>query len=448
MKKKKFNYFIVFLIVFMIFLRIINKVLFYGVNDLLWMIMTIILFIFSIFLSFKFKFVQFRFGKMIKCLFKKDETSGEDNITSLESLSISMAARIGVGSLSGIAIAIYLGGPGVIFWMWISSLILSILTYVESYLGVKFQINNHGKYLGGPFYYIKDGLGNRSLSLIYAVVILFAYIVGFLGIQSNTIVKSVVPIFDISPVVISLILCIFTMVVIFRNTKVIVSFTSKLVPLMGFIYILLGVYIIFDNFNVIDDIFRLIIKDAFTLRTGFVSMILIGIQKGLFASENGLGSSAIAAGGVKDNPSKQGMIQLFGVHFTTLIICTITAFIVLNSNYSLVSGNINGIEIITLVFYNNFGLFGSYLLCLITILFAFSTIISGYFYGEVSLKYLNSEVSSYGIFGLKIFSLILIFLGGVINSSIIWTVIDLFILVLTIINCYSIYKIIMTKGKC
>jgi len=184
------------------------------------------------------------------------------------------------------------------------------------------------------------------------------------------------------------------MLIIFGKTKRMVSITSKFVPIMTILYILLGLYIIIKNISSIPSILKLIIENAFSPKTSIISVMLIGIQRGLFASVSGIGSSAIAAGSAKDKPHNQGLLQLFGVHITTLIICTITALIVLNSNYNITTDSINGIEIMLLSFYSNFGSIGSYLLCLITILFAFSTIISGYFFGESSLKYINKKINN------------------------------------------------------
>lgn len=440
MKKKKINILIYILIISLISLRLINKNYFIQANNILTLLVTIVLVIFCIYLTFKLKFIQFRFIKIIKSLFSTNKKN-ENNISNLEALSISMAGRIGVGSLSGIALAIYLGGPGVIFWMWISSIIFSIMTYCESYLGIKFQEKENNTYKGGPSYYIKKGLHNNSLAILYSIMIILAYIVGFLGIQSNTITKSITQLSNIDPITITTILCIITMFVIFGKTKRMVSITSKFVPIMTILYIILGLYIIIQNINNIPNIIIMIIKNAFSPKTSIISVIIIGIQRGLFASESGIGSSAIAAGSTKDKPHNQGLLQLFGVHITTLIICTITALIVLNSNYNIIDSNINGIEIMLLAFYSNFGNIGSYLLCIITILFAFSTIISGYFFGESSLKYINKNINNLELLLFKIFSLFLIFIGGIINSSIIWTIVDIFVMLVTIINTYSIFKL-------
>ena len=440
MKDRKINYLVYVLMFIMLLFSIVNMSYFKFFNEFLWLIVIFLLIIFCFYLTLRLKFVQFRFLKIIKSLFVNNSNSGS-NISSIEALSITIAGKIGVGSLSGVALAIYLGGPGVVFWMWISSILFSILTYCEVYLGVKFQEKHGDEYCGGPSYYIKNGLKNRGLAISYSVCIILAYIVGFLGVQSNTIVKSVCDLSGFSSIFVVSILCIITMFVIFGKTKRLVVITTKFVPIMTILYIILGGYIILMNINNFSIIIKNIFNDAFSIRSGIISVIVIGIQKGLFASESGIGVSAIASASTNDSPSKQGLLQLFGVHFTTLIICTITVFIVLNSNYSLINGDINGIEIMILAFYNNFGRLGSYFFGIITTLFAFSTIVSGYFFGESSLRYIKGNLSNIQLVIFKIFCLCLIFIGGIINSSIVWIIADIFVLFLTIINGYSIYKL-------
>ena len=438
MKKEKFNTFILLLINSFIILRITKKEYYILANNISWIILSLLLIIFSIYLTIKLKGIQFNIIKIIKSLFQKNNSN--NSISNIEALSISMAGKIGVGSLSGIALAINIAGPGVLLWIWISSLILSVLTYAESYLGIIYQDNKNNNVEGGVSYYIRKGLKNHNLSIIYSIIFILAYIIGFLGIQSNTIVKSIHTISNISPITITIITVLITSYIIFNPIKKIVKYTTKLVPLMGLLYISLGLIIILNNIDSVKELFYSIIKEGLNIKTSTISMILIAIQRSIFASETGVGSSAIAAGSTNDNPHNQGLLQVFGVYFTTLIICTITALIILTSSPNIYNGNINGIEILISSFYNNFGNLGSILLCLITCLFAFSTIISCYFYGEKNIYYLNNHNSN-SLIMLKILCLIIIILGGLIQSSIIWTIVDNFILLLIIINTYSIFRL-------
>ena len=414
-----------------------NKDIFHYLNSFIWSIALVMLFLSGVILSFKFKFLQLNFKSIFKSIFKKSNSK----ISTFESLSLSLAARIGVGSLSGISLAIFIGGPGTVFWMWVSTILCSINTYVESYLGCLYHKRDNDNYIGGPSYYLKYGLKNNKLAMLYAILIILSYIIGFITIQSNTIIKSISNTFNVNNYFIIVILLLFTIIVIFKGIKRIVKLTSKIVPLMAIIYLILGIYIIISNINIIPLIFKNIFKDAFNFKSIISGGLIIGIQRGIFASEAGIGTSAIASS-TGNNPKNEGLSQVFGIYFTTFVICTITALIVLTSNYqSLMLNDINGIEITLNAFRENLGVFGKYLLCIITVLFAYTTIISGYYYGESNLKFLNNNISKKGIFIFKILTVVLIVIGGIISSKVIWNIIDIFIALLAIINVYAIVKL-------
>ena len=204
-----------------------------------------------------------------------------------------------------------------------------------------------------------------------------------------------------------------------------------------------GIYIIFVNINIIPNILINIVRSAFNFKSfigGFINTIIIGIQRGIFATEVGLGTSAISSSLTCDKPSNQGYVQLFGNYFTSFIICTITALIIISadvntSNYT----NINGIEYVIDAFVYHLGNIGTIMFLIITLLFAFSTVVSGYCFGEVSLKYIKKNINNKSILFFKILTIILIFLGGIISPNILWNLIDILIAILTIINLYAIY---------
>ena len=218
----------------------------------------IVLVISGIYFSFKLKFKHFNMIKAVKTMMK----SNESGISSFQSLCISLASKIGVGSLAGVVLSIYIGGVGSIFWMWIITLICSSNTMVESILSIKHRKKKDNDYYeGGPFYYmdkIKDRLG-----IVYASLFVVAYIGGFLPIQSNTISKVVTEIIPISPLVIGIIIVILTSLVIFKGVKEIANVVSKLVPFISCLYIITCLIIIIDNIVLIDDVVLLIIKEAF-----------------------------------------------------------------------------------------------------------------------------------------------------------------------------------------
>lgn len=399
------------------------------INRLVWSIAFVFLVGSGIYFSFKLNFKQFDIKGMIKSF----KLGGD----AFSSLSMSLGARIGVGSLAGVALAIKMGGIGSIFWIWISSLIVSINSYVESFLAVKYK----KKDTGGPAYYIRDGLGKKKVAFCYAFLIIITYIFGFLTIQSNTISK-VFNGFGISSFLVGSIIVVLSGFIIFGGRKNIISFISFLVPIMCLIYIITGLYIIFINIDIIPNIIIDIVREAFNykaLGVGVVIPLIIGFQRGIFSTEAGIGTGAIAASSTNGgNPSRQGLVQVVGVYFTSLIICTITALIILTSNYnSLMVGNINGIEVTSYAFNYHLGKLGDVILIISIILFSFSTIIAGYYYGESNLRFMVNNKGS--ILFLKVLTLFLLFIGSIISPNIIWNMVDILVGILAIINVSSIF---------
>lgn len=440
MKHKLLGVTLIIFILIELLLAGINLTYFNYLKSIIWSIVTVLLIFISIYFSFKLKFPQLKLKKIFKSLFKK--TTGE--ISSFESLSISLAAKIGVGSLSGIALSIYIGGIGSIFWMWVITLISGIISYIEGYLGVLYQEKNKNKELiGGPSFYIKRITNSKFLAILYSILIIISYIFGFITIQSNTIVKSVNYIFDINKYVILIIIVILTSLIIFKGIKKIAKFSSKIVPIMGLIYIVLGVYIIITNINYIPNIIINIVKTAINFKSffgGFLTAIITGIQRGIFATEVGVGTSAISSSLTSDTPQNQGYVHLFGNYFTSFVICTITAFIIISAKVDTSSySNINGIEYVIDAFVYHLGNLGVTMFLIITILFAFSTIVSGYCFGELSLEFIYKKISKRSINLFKTLTIILVFVGGIISPNILWNLIDVLIAILTIINIYSIY---------
>jgi len=442
MKEKLFSLILIFIIFLEVLFAITNILYFNILKSIIWSIVTIMLIVVSIYYSFKLKFIHFKIIDIFKSIFKKSN----GNISIFESLSINLAAKIGVGSLSGIALSLFVGGPGSIFWMWIITVVTGIISFVEAYFGVLYQEkNNNNELVGGPSFYIKKISNSRILAIFYSILIIISYIFGFITIQSNTIVKSVNYIFNINEYIILIILVILSGIIIFKGIKQIASFSSKIVPLMGIIYIILGLYIIFVNLNQIPNIIINIVKSAFNFKSffgGFLYTIIIGIQRGIFATEVGVGTSAISSSLTSDTPINQGYVSIFSNYFTSFIICTITAFIILSANIDISNyTKINGIEYVIDAFVYHLGNIGTIIFMIITILFAFSTIVSGYCFGELSLEFLKKDISKRSIFLFKILTVVLVFTGGLISPNILWNLIDVLIGILTIINVFSIYKL-------
>lgn len=412
------------------------------ITDILWSTAIVLLLGGGIYFTIKLGIPQFKLKRMIAGL-KNDH---EQEVSPFKSLTMSLAARIGVGSLAGIALAIYIGGPGTIFWIWITSIFTSVNSLCESYLGAKYQEKDGNAYKGGPAFYIDKGLKNKKLARTYALLIIVSYIVGFLTIQANTITKSIQEYVSFSPLLIGIILACISGYIIWKGLDEIVATTSKMVPIMGGAYLITSLVIIFLNLELLPGMIKLIISSAFNIKSatsGILSTFIIGIQRGIFSTEAGLGSGAIASStsNVK-NKIGLGLVQILGIYFTSFIICTSTAFIILMSDYTTINfQDINGIELTQYALNYHLGKFGIIFLIFSIISFAFSTIIAGYYYGESNLKYLVKDLSNKKLNLFKCITVILLIFGSITSPTLLWNIIDILVACLAIINMYSLIKL-------
>ena len=403
--------------------------------SIIWSIASVLIIYLAIKGSIKYKFKQLNIKEILKSI----KSKSKNDISPLASLCTSLAAKIGVGSLSGIALAIYYGGIGTIFWIVIISLLVSINTYIECILGIKYRTKYNDRYYGGPSYYINKCLNNKYLSIIYSILIITSYSVLFLSIQANTI-ASVGSYFKLETNYIAISLFIITIIIIIKGIKVITKMNSVLVPIMLLFYSAIGIYILINNYHTLPSLIISSFKENLNLKS-IIPIFLIGMQRAIFITESSLGTSAISASTCDNNPEKQAMLEVFGIHLTTFLICLTTFIIIVTSNYNNhLFNNINGIEIVLYAFKYHFGHKGSTLLAIITILFALSTIISSYLFGESNLLSLsNNKIINY-IY--KTIFLIVIIISCYLKATILWNLTDYFVALLAIINTYSIIKII------
>lgn len=404
--------------------------------------------------TFYFQGVQFRFKKMIQCLTKKSSNS---SVSSFQSFTMALAARVGVGSLAGVALGIYIGGPGSVFWMWISALITAAASFVESTLAQLYKKRDGDIYIGGPAYYIEYGMHQKGFAVIYAFIIVLTYTFGFSAIQANTIATSFRDVLSIPPLLTGVGLALITSMIIFGGASTIAKMTSKIVPIMALFYIGIGLFVMITHFDYIPTFFMTIFQDAFQpspLIGGTVMYtIIIGIKRGVFSNEAGMGSGAHAAAVTNsDNPTDQGYIQSFGVYVTTLFICTITAFLIMVTNAVEVgTTHSNGIELTQYALTELFGPIGGVILAISIFFFAFSTILTGYFYGECNVKYLckNEKI----LYPVRVIVLIVILISSIGSASLIWSLVDLGVALTATINvmalCYLAkeVKVIMNKKR-
>lgn len=419
-----------------------------NINKLLWAVAISLILINSIYYTIRLKFPQFKLINVLKSL-KLEQKN--DKISSLDTLMMALSSKIGVGSLSGIAISIYYGGLGTIFWIWISTFFLAVITYIENYLAIIYKEKDGMYQKSGPSYYIKKGLNNKNLSIIYAIIILITYTFIFPSIQNNTITSLTTEIFNIDKIIISLAITLITGFIILKGIKTVSNICNKIFPLMMIIFVILGLIVTITNISEIPNLMQKIVTEAFNKNSvsgGIIYTIIIAIQKSIFAGESGVGTSAIISGTTENNDYiKQGNIGIIQTYFINFIVLTITSIIIGTSNYETLNV-INGIELTKYAFSYHLGHFGEIMLFIILFLFSFSTIITIYYYGENSLKFLTKNNKYLKI--LKLLTISSIFLGGIINGKIIWESIDISLALLTIINMYAIFKLrdkIITKLK-
>ena len=410
------------------------------IECILWAIATIFIIYSGIYYTFKLKFVQFRIKDMIKNLCIKSKS----NISPFESLMLVLGGRIGVGSIAGIALSIYLGGVGSIFWIWIIGILSAPSSFAETVLGVIYQNKTKNEIYGGPSYYLKKGLNNNKLSKLYALIIIFSYIGGFLSIQANTITISITTYLNIPKILVGIILGLISFYIILGGIKNITNVSKYLVPIMTLIYVLSSIVILICNLDLIPNILILIFEEAFNFKAlgfGVLGNMMIGIQRGIFSNEAGLGTGAIAASSVETQyPASQGFVQMIGIYITTFLICTSTAMVILSSDINNIN-IINGIELTQKAFIYHIGTLGNIIVVISIILFAFSTVLSGYYDGESSLKFLFPKINNKTLFILKILVFIVIVTGSIMEANIIWNIVNILTALLSIINIYAILKL-------
>ena len=406
------------------------------ISDIIWIITTFLILYVGVFYTIKLKWPQFKFTNV----FKKNE--GKEKSNTLKLLSLTLAGKIGVGSIAGIALCIFQGGKATIFWLWISSIILASLTYVETKLSIKYRSKENNQYVGGPSFYIEKGLNNKRLAKIYAFLIILAYVLAFISVQTNTIAKQMEMTFNFSKLSIAIFLVIITYFSLKKGVDSISNLTAFLVPVMGGLYICIGIYVITNNFDQTLVVLKEIVTEAFDLdglKGAILIPIIIGIERGVFSSESGIGTTAmITALSNNNDVEKEARLQVLATFFTSLVICTITALIILTTSYQNINfTDINGIEVVTYAFYKNLGPIGIIILTIVIFLFAFSTIVTCFYYGEASLKYLTSKNTNY----LKWIIIAIMIYSSFSSPVVIWNTTDIIIAMIAIINVYAMYKL-------
>ena len=416
-------------------------------NDFLWTYILIAVLIgCALYFTIRSHGVQFRMiGEMFRLLGDStDKHDGKKHISSFQAFAVSVATRVGTGNLAGVATAIAVGGPGAVFWMWVIALLGSASAFVESTLAQLFKQRHKESFIGGPAYYILKGLKQPWLAALFAILISITFGLSYNSIQSNTICSALNVAFGFDPVVIGLVLAGISLLVIFGGIHRIAKVSSVIVPIMAIGYLILALFVICRHFDLIPQVFTLIFQDAFGIRQiaggGIAATLMNGIKRGLFSHEAGEGSAPnVAATASTSHPVKQGLIQALGVFTDTLVVCSCTAFIILFSGVD-TQGGPGGIALTQAALEAEVGRFGTVFVAAAILLFAYSSIIGNYYYGEANIRFLTKKKWVMSCYRLLSGGVMVIF-GALASLDLVWSLGDLFMALLTACNLYAIVRL-------
>ena len=416
-----------------------------AINNAIWSYVVITMLVgCAIYFTWNLRAVQFTMlPTMIRNLFKpSDETFekiGKKKVSSFQAFAISLSSRVGTGNLAGVASAIFVGGPGAVFWMWVMALLGASTAFMEATLAQLFKRKGKVSFYGGPAYYMKYGLKRPWMGVLFACLIIFGFGMANQLVQSNTLCDAISDNLHIPINYVAMVIALMTLIIIFGGIQRIALFCAWIVPFMALGYLLLAIYILLINITEIPAMLSLIIRSAFGWEQaagGAVGVaIMQGIRRGLFSNEAGEGSAPNAAATATiDHPVTQGLLQSLGVFTDTLVICTCTAFIILLSG--LYTENYDGIILTSHAMERHLGSFGSWFLLAAIFLFAYSTIIANYFYGETNVRYICNK--PWAVFIFRLISGVVVLLGGYMTLQQTWSIVDLAMAFMTILNLIAV----------
>ena len=431
------------------------------INDILWTyVIMVVLVCCGLWFTWRMRFVQFRMlGEMVRLLTDASvssvsgsrQSSTKKHISSFQAFAVSVASRVGTGNLAGVATAIAVGGPGAVFWMWVMALVGGATAFVESTLGQLFKQHAGDYFIGGPAYYISKGMrycswkplrnSGRWMSVLFAILITLTFGLANNTTQANTICGAMSQAFGLSPVAVGAVIAVLALIVVFGGIHRVASVSAFLVPLMAIGYFFLAVYIVVMNITAVPHVLKVIVENAFgfsqVVGGGIGAAMMNGIKRGLFSNEAGEGSAPNAASTADvTHPVKQGLIQALGVFTDTLLVCSCTAFIILLSGlYE--SPELNGINLTQSALQSNIGAAGPVFIAVAIFLFAFSSIIANYYYGEANIRFMTKSRSVITVY--RIFSGgVMVMLGALVTLDMAWNIVDFCMALLTVCNLVAI----------
>ena len=397
----------------------------------------------GIYFSIRTRFVQIRrFKDAMNCMLEKKD--GDKGVSSFQALMIATASRVGTGNMAGVAMAIIFGGPGAAFWMWLMAILGSASAFIESTLAQIYKKKEGDSFKGGPAYYIERALHARWLGIIFAISLIATFAFGFNGLQAYNIVSA----FDvyvedlqssILPTVIGVILALAALIIFFSG-DIIGKISSVLVPVMAGLYILIGLFVIITNITRLPGVFAIIMRDALNFKAifgGFTgSCMVLGIKRGLFSNEAGMGSAPNAsASATVSHPAKQGLAQIISVYIDTLLICSTTVFLILLTGDWSESGY-SGIPLLQQCVARVIGPIGIHFVTVIVCLFAFTSIIGNYFYAEANILFITKNKMVMTIF--RIAAAIMVFIGAGNSLDVAWSLADITMGLEAVVNIIAI----------
>ncbi len=413
----------------------------------------------GIILTIRSKFIQGRlFTESFKVVMEKPSTEG--GISSFGALMVSTASRVGTGNIIGVASAIAVGGPGALFWMWITAILGGASAFVESTLAQIYKKRDaEGNSFGGPAYYMASALGQRWLGVIFSAIIILTYAVGYNMLAAYNL-QSTFKAFEfydasVTPIVIGAILAVLFGVIVIGGAKRLINVTGVMVPVMGVIYVVVAVIVLLINIKNIPAMFGMIFDSAFDFQAifgGFAgSCIMNGIKRGLYSNEAGMGSAPNAAAKADvSHPAKQGLVQMLSVFLDTLLICTATGFMILSSGIGVTDAMKEDSALyVQGALGESLGAFGPIFIAVAMSLFAFTTLIGNYSYCEGCLNFIaGKEVGKSGVLVFRIIATALVFVGTIATASMVWNIADMLQGFMVVINVPVILILMKPAMKC
>lgn len=429
------------------------------INDFLWSYLLIaVLLLTALYFTIRTRGVQFRMApEMIRLLCtsgkKEDVSTTNDSqashktathrkhksVSSFQAFAVSIASRVGTGNLAGVATAIAVGGPGAVFWMWVIALLGSASAFIESTLAQLYKEQGNNSFVGGPAYYIQKGMRSRWFAVLFAILITVTFGLAFNSVQSNTISSALSHTFNCPPLITGIVLAVLTLVVICGGIQRISKFSEWVVPVMAIAYLLLALTIIIMNITELPHVLRLIVVEAFTgdaaIGGGIGAAVLMGIKRGLFSNEAGEGSAPnVAATAAVSHPVKQGLIQTLAVFTDTLLVCSCTAFIILCSG--IFDNGQSGIELTQSALRAEVGGYGQLFVSIAIFVFAFTSIVANYYYGETNLAFIRKSRVMIWVYRFVVGTMV--FIGAVSSLDFVWGLADVTMALMTLCNITAI----------